>query len=42
MLSFQYLKVAYRKAGEGLFIMAFSDRSRLGEMASNWKRVDSD
>ena len=32
----------YRKAGEGLFIMAFSDRSSLGEMASNWKRVDSD
>ena len=28
MLSFQYLKVAYRKAGEGLSIMACSDRTR--------------
>jgi len=30
---FQYLKGAYRKAGEGLFIGACR-----GEMALNWKR----
>ena len=35
--SFEYLKGAYRKAGEGLFI-----ETGEGEMALNWKRVDLD
>ena len=35
--SFEYLKGAYRKAGEGLFI-----KTGEGEMALNWKRVDLD
>ena len=34
--TFQYLKGAYRKAGEGLFTMVWSDRRRI--MALNWKR----
>ena len=40
IMTFQYLKGAYRKAGEGLLIRAGSDRTR--EMALNWKRVDLD
>ena len=28
MTAFQYLKGAYRKAGEGLFIRVFNDRTR--------------
>ena len=28
IVAFQYLKEAYRKAGEGLFIGAYSDRKR--------------
>ena len=38
--TFQYLKGAYRKAGEGLLIRAGSDRTR--EMALNWQRVGLD
>lgn len=36
---FQYLKGAYRKAGEGLFIRAGSQRTR--EIVFNWKRLDT-
>ena len=35
IVAFQYLKGAYRKAGEGLFITACSE----GEMVLNWKTV---
>jgi len=40
IMTFQYLKGAYRKAGEGLLIRAGSDRTR--EMALNWQRVGLD
>ena len=39
--AFQYLKRAYRKAGEGLFIRARINRMR-GNGFLNWKRVDLD
>ena len=38
--AFQCLKGAYRKAGEGVFRKAGSNRTR--EMILNWKRVDLD
>ena len=38
--AFQYLKGAYRKAGEGLFIQASNDRTRGNGL--NWKRVNLD
>ena len=38
--AFQYLKGTYRKAGEGLFIKAYSERMRGNVL--NWKRVDLD
>ena len=40
MVAFQYLKGAYTKAEEGLFIRACSNRTR--ETFLNWKRVDLD
>jgi len=40
IVAFQYMKGAYRKAGGGLFIMAWSNRMRGNGF--NWKRVDSD
>ena len=40
VVAFQYLKKAYRRAGEGLFKRAGSDKG--GGMALNWKRVDLD
>ena len=39
-MAIQYLKGAYRKAGEGLFIQASNDRTRGNGL--NWKRVDLD
>ena len=40
IVAFQNLKVAYRKAGDGLFRRAGRDRMR--EMVLNWKRVKLD
>ena len=40
IVAFQYLKGAYRKAKERLFIRACSDRMK--EMALNGQRVDLD
>jgi len=39
-VAIQYLKGAYRKAGEGLFIQAGSDRTRGNGL--NWNRVNLD
>ena len=36
-VAFQYLKGAYRKAKEEVFIRVCSNRAR--EMALNWKRI---
>ena len=38
--AFQYLKGAYRKAGEGIFMRVCSNRMRGNDL--NWKRVDLD